>query len=169
MVASFIVSQQCFFGASTRHSDEFLSSFTTIKTVMNNLYDGLTEVLMCLLDNANTSKNVLQYLAEVINRNSSRAKLQVYFFSMLKRTPWLHFSWCSWEFNLNTMSTSSLTCCYMWFWLQFNPLSCASSGTFVNLSAVLLRLCAPFLDAGLTKNDKINPKYVFYSNRLEMR
>lgn len=57
----------------------------------------------------------------------------------------------------------------MWIWNQVDPLSCASSGMFVNLSAVMLRLCEPFLDVNLTKRDKIDPKYVFYGNRLEMR
>lgn len=57
----------------------------------------------------------------------------------------------------------------MWLWSQVDPLSCASSGMFVNLSAVMLRLCEPFLNANLTKRDKIDPKYVFYSNRLEFR
>lgn len=52
---------------------------------------------------------------------------------------------------------------------QVDPLSSASSGMFVNLSAVMLRLCEPFLDANLTKRDKIDPKYVFYSDRLELR
>lgn len=52
-------------------------------------------------------------------------------------------------------------------WLQVDPLSCASSGMFVSLSAVMLRLCEPFLD--LTKMDKIDPKYVFYSTRLDLR
>ncbi|KAI3452252.1 hypothetical protein Pfo_008917 [Paulownia fortunei] len=121
------IGQQCFSEASTRRPADLLSSFTTIKTVMNNLYDGLAEVLMCLLKNTNTRENVLEYLAEVINRNSSRGQLQV------------------------------------------DPLSSASSGMFVNLSAVMLRLCEPFLDANLTKRDKIDPKYVLYSNRLEMR
>ncbi|KAH6771597.1 U-box domain-containing protein [Perilla frutescens var. frutescens] len=87
------IGQQCFSEASTRRPADLLSSFTTIKTVMNNLYDGLAEV---------------------------------------------------------------------------DPLSCASSGMFVNLSAVMLRLCEPFLDANLTKRDKIDPKYVFYNNRLEL-
>lgn len=40
---------------------------------------------------------------------------------------------------------------------------------FVNLSAVMLRLCEPFLDANLTKRDKIDPKYVFNSSRLDLR
>ncbi|CAK9162965.1 unnamed protein product [Ilex paraguariensis] len=121
------VGQQCFSEASTRHPADLLSSFTTIKTVLNNLYDGLTEVLKCLLKNTNTRENVLEYLAEVINKNSSRAHIQV------------------------------------------DPLSCASSGMFVNLSAVMLRLCEPFLDANLSKRDKIDTKYVFNSIRLDLR
>ncbi|RVW30459.1 putative ubiquitin conjugation factor E4 [Vitis vinifera] len=92
---------------------------------MNSLYDGLAEVLLSLLKNADTRESVLKYLAEVINKNSSRAHIQV------------------------------------------DPLSCASSGMFVSLSAVMLRLCEPFLD--LTKMDKIDPKYVFYSTRLDLR
>ncbi|GFY82948.1 U-box domain-containing protein [Actinidia rufa] len=121
------VGQQCFSEASTRRPADLLSSFTTIKTVMNNLYDGLAEVLLSLLKNAETRENVLEYLGEVINKNSSRAHIQV------------------------------------------DPISCASSGMFVNLSAVMLRLCEPFLDANLTKRDKIDPKYVFNSTRLELR
>ncbi|MCD7467046.1 E3 ubiquitin-protein ligase pub1 [Datura stramonium] len=121
------VGQQCFSESSTRRPADLLSSFTTIKTVMNNLYDGLTEVLMSLLKNTTIRENVLGYLAAVINKNSSRAHLQV------------------------------------------DPLSCASSGMFVNLSAVMLRLCEPFLDANLTKRDKIDPQYVFSSTRLELR
>ncbi|KAK9924987.1 hypothetical protein M0R45_033328 [Rubus argutus] len=119
------VGQQCF-SEDSKDSD-LRSSYTTIKTVMNNLYDGLAEVLLTLLKNPDTRENVLEYLAEVINKNSSRAHIQV------------------------------------------DPLSCASSGMFVNLSAVMLRLCEPFLDANLTKRDKIDPKYVFYGNRLELR
>lgn len=53
--------------------------------------------------------------------------------------------------------------------MQIDPLTCASSGMFVNLSAVMLRLCEPFLDAKLSKRDKIDPSYVFYSNRLDLR
>ncbi|OAY60270.1 probable ubiquitin conjugation factor E4 [Manihot esculenta] len=121
------VGQQCFSEVSTRRPADLLSSFTTIKTLMNNLYDDLEKVLLTLLRNSDTRENVLQYLAEVINRNSSRAHIQV------------------------------------------DPISCASSGMFVNLSAVMLRLCEPFLDPNLTKRDKIDPKYVFYSNRLDIR
>ncbi|KAL2335467.1 hypothetical protein Fmac_016680 [Flemingia macrophylla] len=120
------VGQQCFSDASTRRSADLLSSFTTIKTVMNNLYDGLSEVLLILLKSADTRENVLEYLAKVININASRAHLQV------------------------------------------DPITCASSGTFVTLSAVMLRLCEPFLDANLTKRDKIDTKYVHYSNRLKL-
>ncbi|KAL8172346.1 hypothetical protein V2J09_024150 [Rumex salicifolius] len=121
------VGQQCFSDASTRRPADLLSAFTTIKTVMSSLYDGLGEVLLCLLRNAESREKVLGYLSEVINRNSSRAHLQV------------------------------------------DPLSCASSGMFVNLSAVMLRLCEPFLDANLTKRDKIDSKYAFYSDRLDIR
>ncbi|CAN4079426.1 unnamed protein product [Withania somnifera] len=121
------VGQQCFSESATRRPADLLSSFTTIKTVMNNLYDGLAEVLMSLLKNTTIRENVLGYLAAVINKNSSRARLQV------------------------------------------DPLSCASSGMFLNLSAVMLRLCEPFLDASLSKRDKIDPQYVFSSTRLELR
>lgn len=44
---------------------------------MNNLYDGLTEVLLKLLKNIDTREKVLEYLAEVTNKNSSRAHIQV--------------------------------------------------------------------------------------------
>ncbi|KAJ0846292.1 putative U box domain, Zinc finger, RING/FYVE/PHD-type, ubiquitin conjugation factor E4, core [Helianthus annuus] len=121
------VGEQCFSESLTRRPADLLSSFTTIKTVMNNLYDGLAEVLRSLLKNTSTRENVLQYIAEVINKNASRAHIQV------------------------------------------DPLSSASSGMFVNLSAVMLRLCEPFLDANSTKKDKIDPKYVFYGSRLEFK
>lgn len=121
------VGQQCFSDASNIRPADLLSSFTTIKTVMNNLHDGLNEVLLSLLKKPKTRENVLEYLAEVINRNLSRAQMQV------------------------------------------DPLLCASSGMFVNLSAVMLRLCEPFLDANLSKRDKIDPKYVFESKRLDLR
>ncbi|PPD97049.1 hypothetical protein GOBAR_DD05909 [Gossypium barbadense] len=120
------VGQQCFSDASTRRAADLLSSFTTIKTLMNTLYDGLAEVLLCLLKNTETRDSVLEYLAEVINKNASRAHIQV------------------------------------------DPISCASSGMFVNLSAVMLRLSEPFLDANLTKRDKIDPTYVFYCSRLDL-
>lgn len=120
------IGQQCFSDASTRRAADLLSSFSTIKTVMNNLYDGLAEVLLILLKSTDTRENVLEYLAEVINLNASRAHIQV------------------------------------------DPITCASSGMFINLSAVMLRLCEPFLDANLTKRDKIDPKYVHYSNRLKL-
>lgn len=50
-----------------------------------------------------------------------------------------------------------------------DPLSSASSGTFVTLSAVMLRLCEPFLDATAQKIDKIDTRYVLYDERLELR
>ncbi|XP_010904932.1 probable ubiquitin conjugation factor E4 [Elaeis guineensis] len=121
------VGQQCFSEASTRRPADLLSSYTTIRTVMNVLYDGLGEVFLALLKNVDTREKVLEYLAEVIKKNSARSRMQV------------------------------------------DPISCASSGMFVNLSAVMLRLCEPFLDASTTKRDKIDPKYLFYNNRLEFR
>lgn len=121
------VGEQCFMDSSTRRPADLLSSFATIKSVMNNLYDGLAEILRSLLKNTNTRENVLQYIAEVINKNASRAHIQV------------------------------------------DPMSSASSGMFVNLSAVMLRLCEPFLDANSTKKDKIDPKYVFYGSRLDFK
>ncbi|GKA46025.1 probable ubiquitin conjugation factor E4 [Tanacetum coccineum] len=121
------VGQQCFSESATRRPADLVSAFTTIKAVMNNLYDGLAEVLRSLLKNTSTRENVLQYIAEVINKNASRAHIQV------------------------------------------DPISSASSGMFVNLSAVMLRLCEPFLDANSTKKDKIDPKYVFYGSRLDFK
>ncbi|CAN7141040.1 unnamed protein product [Brassica rapa subsp. narinosa] len=52
--------------------------------------------------------------------------------------------------------------------IQVDPVSCASSGMFCNLSAVMLRLCEPFLDPHFTKRDKIDPKYAFYGHRLKL-
>lgn len=77
---SFKSRQQCFSDASTRRPSDLLSSFTTIKTVMNTLYDGLSEVLRNLLRSTDTRENVLEYLAEVINLNASRAHIQVNLF-----------------------------------------------------------------------------------------
>ncbi|XP_011010651.1 PREDICTED: probable ubiquitin conjugation factor E4 [Populus euphratica] len=121
------VGQQCFSDATNRRPADLLSSFTTIKTLVNNLYDGLAEVLLALLKNGDTRESVLQYLAEVINRNATRAHIQV------------------------------------------DPLSCASSGMFINLSAVMLKLSEPFLDANLSKRNKIDPNYVFHNDRLDLR
>ncbi|KAJ0973800.1 hypothetical protein J5N97_015765 [Dioscorea zingiberensis] len=109
------VGQQCFSESSTRRPADLLSSFTTIKTVMNSLYDGLGEVLLILLKNVDTREKVLEYLAEI------------------------------------------------------DPFSCASTGMFVNLSAVMLRLCEPFLDGNASKIGKIDPKYVFHNKRLDFR
>ncbi|KAJ4960794.1 hypothetical protein NE237_020704 [Protea cynaroides] len=92
------IQQQCFSIASTRRPADLLSSFTTIKTVMNNLHGGLGEVLLTLLKSTDTREGVLEYVAVVIQKNSSRSHIQV------------------------------------------DALSCASLGTFVNLSAVMLRL-----------------------------
>eukprot|EP01018_Ginkgo_biloba_P036582 Gb_15414 [translate_table: standard] len=121
------VGQQCFSQAESRRPADLMSSFTTIKTVMCQLYDGLRDVLLPLLKNPDTRENVLEYLAEVIKKNAGRSHIQV------------------------------------------NPFKCASSGMFVNLSAVMLRLCEPFLDANMTKMDKIDPNYVLRNGRIDVR
>lgn len=46
---------------------------------MNNLYDGLGEVLLALLKSVDTREKVLEYLAEVIMKNSGRSRMQVNF------------------------------------------------------------------------------------------
>lgn len=121
------VGGQCFSEASTHRRADLLSSFTTIRTVMNIVYDGLAEVFLTLLKNADTREKVLEYLATAIMQNSSRSRMQV------------------------------------------DPMSSASSGMFVNLSAVMLRLCEPFLDANASKRDKIDPNYVFHNHRMDLR
>uniref|UniRef100_A0A1D1Y3H5 Putative ubiquitin conjugation factor E4 n=1 Tax=Anthurium amnicola TaxID=1678845 RepID=A0A1D1Y3H5_9ARAE len=121
------VGHQCFPDPSNQRPADILSSFTTIRTVMNILYDGLEEVLRTLLKNVDTREAVLEYLAEMINKNISRSRIQV------------------------------------------DPLSCASSGTFVTLGAVMLRLCEPFLDSTSLKRNKIDPRYVLHNKRLELR
>ena len=57
--------------ASTCRSADLQSSIATIETIMNNLYDDLTAVILLLLKNADARENVLKYLAKVINRYSS--------------------------------------------------------------------------------------------------
>ncbi|KAJ6810566.1 putative ubiquitin conjugation factor E4 [Iris pallida] len=121
------VGQQCFSESSTRRPADLLSAFTTIRTVMNILYDGLGEVFLNLLKNVDTREKVLEYIAAVIMKNSARSRMQV------------------------------------------DPISCASSGMFVNLSAIMLRLCEPFLDANASKREKIDPRYFFYNNRIDLK
>ncbi|OEL27750.1 putative ubiquitin conjugation factor E4 [Dichanthelium oligosanthes] len=121
------VGQQCFSEASSRRPADLLSSFATIKSVMNGLYDGLKDVLLILLKNLDTREKVLEYIAEVINKNASRSGMQV------------------------------------------DPLKCASTGMFVNLSSVMLRLCEPFLDNMESKKDKIDVKYIFCNSRIDFK
>ncbi|KAM0865296.1 hypothetical protein ACQ4PT_043365 [Festuca glaucescens] len=121
------VGQHCFSEASSCRPADLLSSFATIKSVMNCLQDGLRDVLLVLLKNLDTRDRVLEYLAEVINKNVGRSGMQV------------------------------------------DPLKCASSGMFVNLSAVMLRLCEPFLDQMESKKDKIDVKYLFCNHRINFK
>lgn len=60
-----------------------LSSFTTIRTVTNILYDGLAEILLVLLKNVDTREAVLEYLAEMINKNIGRSRMRVIFSSAI--------------------------------------------------------------------------------------
>ncbi|XP_042379831.1 probable ubiquitin conjugation factor E4 isoform X2 [Zingiber officinale] len=120
------VGQQCFSEASN-HRLAYSSSFTTIKKVMNILYDDLVVVFHKLLNNQDTQERVLEYLAEVIKKNSARSRMQV------------------------------------------DPLSSASSGMFVNLSSVMLRLCGPLLDGSVEWREQIDPKFLFHNTRLDFR
>lgn len=52
---------------------------------------------------------------------------------------------------------------------QVDPYRCASSGMFVSLSAVMLKLCEPFLDATFSKRDKIDAAYILYKARVDFR
>ncbi|CAM0879382.1 unnamed protein product [Alopecurus aequalis] len=103
------------------------ADFATIKSVMNSLQDGLRDVLLLLLKNLDTRHKVLEFLAEVINKNAGRSRMQV------------------------------------------DPLKCASSGMFLNLSAVMLRLCEPFMDKMESKKDKIDVKYLFCNGRVNFK
>ncbi|XP_051208563.1 probable ubiquitin conjugation factor E4 [Lolium perenne] len=118
------VGQQCF---SSRRPGDLVSSFAAIKSVTNCLQDGLTDVLLALLKNPDTRGKVLEYLAEVINKNVGRSGMHV------------------------------------------DPLKCASSGMFVNLSAVMLHLCEPFLDQMESKKGKIDVKYLFCNHRINFK
>ncbi|CAM6096554.1 unnamed protein product [Calypogeia fissa] len=51
--------------------------------------------------------------------------------------------------------------------LQANPFTNASNGMFVCLSAVMLRLCEPFLDISSPKKDKIDAGYVLHRGRVD--
>ncbi|KAJ7561846.1 hypothetical protein O6H91_03G043800 [Diphasiastrum complanatum] len=119
------VRQQCFSDVASRRPADLLSSYTTIKTVMHQLYDGLHEVLLKLLRSAETRENVLHFLADTVQKNSGRAQMQA------------------------------------------NPFTNASNGMFINLSAVMLKLCEPFLDPSLSKKDKIDPAYVLHNGRID--
>ncbi|KAK1305799.1 putative ubiquitin conjugation factor E4 [Acorus calamus] len=121
------VGLQFFKEASTRRPADLLSAFATIKSTTNILQDVLAEIFHNLLKNMDTRERVLEYFAVLINKNSSRSRMQV------------------------------------------DLLNTASSGMFVNFSAVMLRLSDPFLDANLSKLNRIDSKYVFHSNRLDLK
>ncbi|GAA5912608.1 ubiquitin conjugation factor core domain-containing protein [Sporobolomyces salmoneus] len=53
--------------------------------------------------------------------------------------------------------------------MRVDPRTVSTEGFIVNLHTVLLGLCEPFLDAGLTKIDKIDPLYYKYSKRIDVK
>jgi ubiquitin conjugation factor E4 B len=75
------VGQQCFSEASTRRTSDLTSSYALIKTVMHQLYDGLHDVILKLLKTAEAREKVLQYLADVIQKNANRVQMQVFPYS----------------------------------------------------------------------------------------
>ncbi|KAL3691495.1 hypothetical protein R1sor_005146 [Riccia sorocarpa] len=119
------VGLQCFSDAENRRPADINSSSATIKSVMHQLYEGLHELLLKLLRAPETREPVLQYLADLIQKNAKREAIQA------------------------------------------NPFIIASNGMFVSLSAVMLRLCEPFLDSTFSKKDKIDAGYVLHKGRLD--
>ncbi|KAI3971690.1 hypothetical protein MKW92_020908 [Papaver armeniacum] len=93
-----------------------------IRTRTKSLHDGLEEVLLSLLRSCDTQESVFEYLAEIIRRNSSMAKLQV------------------------------------------DP-NCGSLGMFVNLSAVMIRICKNFIDKDLPNTSEIDGTYLLCDPR----
>ncbi|XP_026437122.1 probable ubiquitin conjugation factor E4 [Papaver somniferum] len=104
----------------------FELSSANLPAIMCNLYDGLEDILLCLLNSKDTRERVLEYMGDVIERNSSRAHMNI------------------------------------------DKVTCASSGMFVNLSVVMLRLSDPILNC-LAKRDKIDARYVSIGTRLNLR
>lgn len=51
--------------------------------------------------------------------------------------------------------------------IQVDSFRCASCGMLVSLSAVMLKLCEPFLDASFSKRDKIDVSYVLNKTRID--
>lgn len=51
--------------------------------------------------------------------------------------------------------------------MQVDTYRCGSCGMFVTLSAVMLKLCGPFLDVSFSKRDKIDASYVLYKTRID--
>jgi ubiquitin conjugation factor E4 B len=48
---------------------------------MDQLYDGLYDVILKLLKTAEAREKVLQYLADVIQKNANRVQIQVFPYS----------------------------------------------------------------------------------------
>jgi ubiquitin conjugation factor E4 B len=69
--------QQCFADVQSRRQADVLSSFTTLKNVLHQLYEGLHQVVQTLLRQADTREAVLEFLADLIQKNAKREALQV--------------------------------------------------------------------------------------------
>lgn len=111
-----------------------------------------------------TRESVLQYVADVVQKNASRGQIQVKFCANLECLSMLHFitsSLLEYVYNSHCHSRGLL--------LQANPFTTASNGMFVNLSAVMLKLCEPFLDASHSKKEKIDARYVLQGGRPGFR
>jgi len=50
-----------------------------------------------------------------------------------------------------------------------DPRTVASDGFILNCQAILLRLAEPFMDARYSKLDRVDPKYVAYSTRIDIK
>ncbi|KAH9841644.1 ubiquitin elongating factor core-domain-containing protein [Rhodofomes roseus] len=53
--------------------------------------------------------------------------------------------------------------------MQVDPDTVASDCFMVNLQAILLRFCEPFMDANYTKIDRIDPAYYAHSSRIDLK
>ncbi|KAH9302734.1 hypothetical protein KI387_014317, partial [Taxus chinensis] len=67
----------CFSSAQTRSPAHLASSFIMVNIVMNQMYEGLRSVLYLLLKNPQGHDKLLDYLAQVINKNGARARINV--------------------------------------------------------------------------------------------
>lgn len=77
------VGKQYFSGIYRNPDQDVSAEYAAIRYALNKLYDRLTGVFKCLLKNNSTRNNLLDFLAEVINKNWIRAHMQVILFLFL--------------------------------------------------------------------------------------